>query len=614
MILMSITICCLLLKVQSQDAFLSPYLNLNVLYFKDNIPKAASLSVPPNGQNQEMRYDEQPNNKRQSTSVEIERSAEVGYASTVEQVLNVNRQNVGSREVSAAMVPSKETAQQLAMERLQVTPVTPYRPLAPQAVENRQLASERASYWPEMSLARPSVPVPQSVLDMAQRRPNIPQALKLQMNTLGVPNMAQVSPAIQYKPEISLGRPTVAIPASELNRPTDPQEVLLAQPSSAKEPAKQGYNSLLYSVTNFGVNLLKNIDAASPDDNVVVSPYSITTLLALVQQGAWGQTQEQIANALRMTSESSASAYAQITGDIESRNSRNVLKVANNLFVADGFNVNQDFRKTAVGSFHSDITPLSFTNPGDAASQINSWVASKTDNKIERLISPASLGSMTQLVMVNAVYFKGLWDAPFRVDATTPREFHLSNGQKKTAQFMRMRKTFKTGTDPSNNANVILLPFEHEEYYMMIILPSPSMSIRNTLASLTDARLLSYLSFSTMDTELELPKFTARADTDLKDVFAKMGITNMFTRYAELNGVGSFRAFSPQISSAVHSAVLSIDEKGGSAAAATAFAAVALSYDEPSIRFRVNRPFISVIWDSKTSLPLFMAKIEDPQP
>uniref|UniRef100_A0A2A4JZY5 Serpin domain-containing protein n=1 Tax=Heliothis virescens TaxID=7102 RepID=A0A2A4JZY5_HELVI len=601
-----ITICCLLLRVQSQDAFLSPYLNPDVIYFNDNIAKVAPLSVPTSGIRRV--YNGQPNNKKQSTSVEIERSAELAYASTVEQETNGgDRQNIATRDVSASMIPSKEAAQQLAIERQNASLLKPYRPI--DQTDNRPLVSERGRYWPEMLLTRPSMSIPQSVLDMSQRRPIMPQALKLQQNTLGVPNMSQ---AIHFESEISLGKPTVAIPSSEVNRPSETQGPSSPQASSANVSAKpSGYNSLLYSVTNFGVNLLKNIDAVNPD-NVVVSPYSITTLLAMMQQGAWGKTQEQITNALRMTSESSASAYAQITGDIESRTSRNVLKVANNLFVAEAFIINQDFKKTAVSSFKSDITPLNFATPA-AATQINRWVASKTDNKIERLISPDSLDSTTQMVLVNAIYFKGLWEVPFRVESTTPREFQLGNGQRKMAQFMRMRKMFKTGMDPSNNAKVILLPFEREEYYLMVILPSQFLGMKNTLDSLTDARLLSYLSFTTMDTELELPKFTARADTDLRDVLAKMGITNMFSRYAELNGVGSFRAFSPQISSAVHSAVLSIDEKGGSAAAATAFAAVALSYDNPAVVFKVNRPFIAVIWDTKTSLPLFMAKIEDPQ-
>lgn len=50
---------------------------------------------------------------------------------------------------------------------------------------------------------------------------------------------------------------------------------------------------------------------------MVLSPFSITTLLALLQQGALGQTQEEITAALQMTSANSASAYSTISQDIK---------------------------------------------------------------------------------------------------------------------------------------------------------------------------------------------------------------------------------------------------------------------------------------------------------
>lgn len=95
--------------------------------------------------------------------------------------------------------------------------------------------------------------------------------------------------------------------------------------------------------------------------------------------------------------------------------------------------------------------------------------------------------------------------------------------------------------------------------------------------------------------------------------YFQLNVTDLFRRdYSELDGIGHYGPKAPYISSAVHSACLSIDEKGGTAAAATAFAAVALSYDDPDVEFNVNRPFIAVLWDTQSTLPLFMAKIEDP--
>lgn len=386
-------------------------------------------------------------------------------------------------------------------------------------------------------------------------------------------------------------------------------------PPVIAKPVRNGnqYNGLLYSVTNFGINLLKKINAFQ-SGNVVVSPYSITSLLALLQQGAIRDTQQEISRALQMSPADSAAAYFEICADYKKRNTRNILRTASNVFIGDTFVLNTTFKNIAQRNFDSDITPLSYEKPTEAARQINSWVASRTNNKIERLISPDALHGNTQVVLVNAIYFKGLWEVPFKPELTKPGQFQLGNGAIKTIPFMKTRRLIKTGIDPTTNAQVVILPFERNQYSLMVVLPSQEEGNTRTLASLTDARLLSYLSFSLVDTVLEIPKFTVRSDMDLTLLLRDMGITKAFSPYAELNGLGAYRAFSPQISSAIHSAVLSIDEQGGSAAAATAFTALALSYNEPTVvSFIVDRPFTVVLWDTATSLPLFMAKIEDPQ-
>lgn len=69
-------------------------------------------------------------------------------------------------------------------------------------------------------------------------------------------------------------------------------------------------------------------------------------------------------------------------------NSRNILKITNHVFVAQNFNVAQDFKNVAVQRFSSEVTPISFLKPESAAREINSWVSSRTGGKIENLITP----------------------------------------------------------------------------------------------------------------------------------------------------------------------------------------------------------------------------------
>lgn len=92
-----------------------------------------------------------------------------------------------------------------------------------------------------------------------------------------------------------------------------------------------------------------------------------------------------------------------------------------------------------------------------------------------------------------------------------------------------------------------------------------------------------------------------------------MGIQDIFTpERSNLYGIGNYQGVAPDISTAVHSAMLSIDEQGGSAAAASAFAVVALSYDEADISFKADRPFLAVLWDNELQIPLFIVKVESP--
>lgn len=382
-------------------------------------------------------------------------------------------------------------------------------------------------------------------------------------------------------------------------------------PYQDKVEINDNFQNVPNTVTNFGINLFKQVNQLELG-NTVISPYSITMLLALLQQGAKETTLEQITAALQLSSNKSAEIYGRITEDVEKRSSRNILKVANNIFVADSFNINSGFQRIAISNFKSDVKPLSFVRPELAAQIINSWIASKTDNKIEKLLSSDSVSENTQMVLVNAVYFKGLWQIPFRPEITLPRPFEVARGVTKTAAFMRTRRYFRTGVDSYTGAKVIILPFEFDEYSLMVILPSHLSDVNKELSTMNVSQLASYHNFTAKDVELEIPKFTVKEDTDLAPVFKNLGIKNIFGQRSELYGLGTYRTSSPQVSSALHSAVLSIDEHGGSAAAATAFTVVALSYDEPSVKFIANRPFIAILWDSRTSLPLFMAKVVDP--
>ncbi|CAH2054605.1 unnamed protein product, partial [Iphiclides podalirius] len=379
---------------------------------------------------------------------------------------------------------------------------------------------------------------------------------------------------------------------------------------TGKPKQNSHYNNATFAITRFGLKLFKTM--SRDYQNIVASPYSVAMLLALVQQGAHGETQQEITQLLQLTPESSASLFKGLTDFMKKRHSLNVLNVASNVVLSNKFNIDSKFKSAALNSFGSDVTRMNFNNPYDATKKINEWVAGKTGQKIKNLLAPDAVQQDTLAMLINAVYFKGVWQKKFNPEMTTQKEFTLSDGTKTVASFMQARRMFQTDIDPVIKSQILLLPFDGTQYSMMFILPLKGVYAVDVLSSLTEPQLYAYHKLPTKEVKVEIPRFNIKKDSDMYFLLNLLGLWKIFSTEADLTGIGKQEGASPYITSGVHSAALSIDEQGGTAAAATAFSVVALSYDDPTTSFTADRPFLAILWDNELSMPLFMAKIEDP--
>jgi serine protease inhibitor len=77
----------------------------------------------------------------------------------------------------------------------------------------------------------------------------------------------------------------------------------------------------------------------------------------------------------------------------------------------------------------------------DAASRINAWVSEKTAAKIPHMVD--ALDSLTLMVALNAIYFKGLWEEPFLQVMTHDEPFTTGAGEKKTLPRMLRMGTLR---------------------------------------------------------------------------------------------------------------------------------------------------------------------------
>lgn len=99
-----------------------------------------------------------------------------------------------------------------------------------------------------------------------------------------------------------------------------------------------------------------------------------------------------------------------------------------------------------MNGFPEEIETKGFnTNPEAARVSINSWVANTTHQMIKDLIPPGTIDRTTDLVLVNAAYFKGVWENKFNPELTKQEVFYVNSHKQIMVDMMHLEGTFRHG-------------------------------------------------------------------------------------------------------------------------------------------------------------------------
>ena len=358
---------------------------------------------------------------------------------------------------------------------------------------------------------------------------------------------------------------------------------------------------------------------AGAPGNMVFSPYSIGTAMAMVLSGARGDTEREMVAVLKHTLErpeiadANAVVLAILNGHGKAQTAPQKsarLQSANALMLtrAGSNGVAPSYARLLSDKFAAEI----FRGVGIA--EVNGWVGRRTEGKITKLFD--QLDPSTALVLVNAVYFKADWEAKFHKAATTDRDFNLSASVKVKVPTMRQRGDFRVLARPGYRA--IRLPYGVKSLAMVIVLPD-TIDGATALARRLDATEVASLLAGTPSTrsiDLAMPRFKAAFKTSLVETFRQMGMRRPFdAAQADLSGIagGAASQIPLAIDQIVHSAVIEVDEEGTEAAAATGVSAVTASAGPLPESFNVDRPFLFYITDDATGAILFQGRIDDPR-
>jgi serpin B len=387
----------------------------------------------------------------------------------------------------------------------------------------------------------------------------------------------------------------------------------------------------------FAADLYRRL-AGKRDGNILFSPVSIHTALAMTYGGAAGETAKQMAAVCYLTGKPtpaqakslfSEPAEEQIHSDFAGLlaalnnprwgprgNPVYKLTVANALWAQKEYPFKVPFTDMVKKNYGAELTNVDFIGQRDSAAKaINRWVARQTKGKIDEIVAPDSLTDATRLVLTNAVYFKGAWANKFLVTDTHLADFTLAGGKKVRTPFMRQTGEF--GYLVNDQFWGLSMDYLGGDMSMIVLLPRKPEDMAGLEKSLTGENLTQWCGqLQKREIEVSLPKFKFTSGFSVKETMKALGMTDAFDmKLADFSGMAaSADTKEPPlyISDVLHKAFVAVDEEGTEAAAATAVAVVAGGIAVPPPTFIADHPFIFLIRHNATGSILFIGRVANP--
>ncbi len=366
---------------------------------------------------------------------------------------------------------------------------------------------------------------------------------------------------------------------------------------------------LVTAINGFAFQVFSQLGKQNKNRNLFISPFSLTMAMSLLYNGADGMTKQELAEILGIQNielEEANTVYAALRGELEQRGSQVNLSIANSLWAQKGLRFRQDFIQRSQNFYSAEVFNLDFTC-SDALMMINDWVKNKTNGKINEMVRSGDLDANTILILLDAIYFKGIWRNQFSKANTKEVLFILSDGKPKPIPMMAQSGVYEYFQ--SKEFQAIALPYGNSNISMIVLLPDEQNSLSNFQQHLDSHKWQQWRSqFSLMQGYLVLPRFTVDYEESLMDAFKALGLNvALSTRANYQNMCDAFVS----ISDIRHKAFMEVNEEGTEAAAATG---VLMQRSIISQKFSmvINRPFFCVIQDNQTGVILFMGGIWEP--
>lgn len=367
------------------------------------------------------------------------------------------------------------------------------------------------------------------------------------------------------------------------------------------------------SANRFAFDLFKPaLAAANGTENIMISPFSITSALSMTLNGATGETFEAMRKTLGLeqkTLEQINNTYLKLMTEMVPVDKRVVVEIANSVWVEKRLIVKQPFITELQKSYKAEARDIDVTNP-DAVNIVNGWIAEKTHDKITDMLD--KLDPDLAMLLINAVYFNGKWRYRFDKAETREEPFYSTPSVSKTVPMMHQTENLKAVK--SNNLTIAEIPYGQGNYTMVVVLPDENVTTSDVANALTPSmwqEWMGLLAENTHKVDLSIPRFKYMYKRLLNDDLIGLGMGIAFSDFANFDNISDQGL---KISRVLHQTFIDTNEEGTEAAAATVVEIVLTSASPTPLVVKIilDHPFLYFIRETSTGAVLFMGRVSDP--
>ena len=365
----------------------------------------------------------------------------------------------------------------------------------------------------------------------------------------------------------------------------------------------------------FAFDFYNQLNTHVGQHNMMVSPFSLTQAMAMLANGADGNTKAELVKVLGFEGyslEEMNAYYMNLNKGLLSVDKATKLSLANSFWLNNQYTAIDSYKKTLQANYDAEVKELAFDN--NTYTKINQWAEENTYGCIKKVVSESDINSNTIMALLNATYFNGAWKDKFEEKNSFKGNFEAPN-KSSFIEYMKQDK-FEANVYEDAECKLIELPYGNEAFSMVVVLPNTEATLDELMQNVDADKWQNWMEQLSLHTNVlvQLPKFTGEYEynENLKQTLMEMGIVDAFSALdADFSQMIEKRMF---VNFIKQNSFIKVNEEGTEAAAVTIYTGEnAASGGMKKFEFKATRPFFYSIKKKSTGVILFMGKVTNPK-